>query len=245
MLAKRVYVYAVLMAACLCLSNVRADMFGFMPISHNAGATADAVAAQLSLEVTQSGPNVLFTFRNNLAPGFVVPSPLQSSITGAWFDDRADILSSLMGISNGTGVSLSPGGNPDNLPSGNNLTPPFGHPTGQGNKRVADFWATADSPTASKGVNAGEQFGLSFSYVAPADLATVLAALNAGAGNPTADTDTLRIGIHVQQLIPPTGGPVTSDAFVLTPPPAVPVPAAVLLGVLGLTTAGCRLRRFA
>ena len=233
---KVLWLYTVSLAGLCCAVPARADLFGFQLVPVTPIHTDGSVAAQLSLEVTDASPYVLLTFRNNLAPGSVVDDPLQSSITQAFFDDRAGVLGSLvLDFPSSAGVSFDAEQGPSNLPSGNSLTPDF----------ETDFWAGATSGkggVAGNGVNPGEYVQIQFEP--GTSYADLLAALYLGAGDPTAGEGTLRVGIHVQQLIDATGG-TTSDAFILTPPVVTPVPAALMLGMLGLGAAGWRLRRFA
>lgn len=203
----------------------RADMFRFTPITFNSGTDAYAVAPQLSLDVTQSGSQVLFTFAND--------GPVASTITGTYFDDGAGLLASLLTPINGSGVSFKSGGNPTNLPAP--MDPyHFG----------ANFWATAKSPKGlgDNGVDntGGEFVTIPFALEEEKSFADVLAALGTSVADPTSTIGTLRVGIHVQSI----GTTGLSDAFVLTPVHA-PLPGAALLGVLGLGAAGLRLRRFA
>ncbi len=225
------FTVACLVALCWSAAPARADLYGFQLVPP--GNTDGSVAAQLSLDVTMAGSFVVFTFLNNFAPGPVVADPLQSSITEVYFDDRAGALSSLSLIAGPVGLVWEtpiPAG-PGELPGGVNLTPDF----------ASDFTAGAVTPPAGNGVHPGEYVQIGFT---PASSFTdIIAALNAGAGDPTDPTGTLRVGIHVQQLLLPTGG-TTSDAFILTSNP-VPVPGAVLLGLLGLSAAGWRLRKSA
>jgi len=72
-------------------TETRADLFGFGPISDNSSVSG-ALAAQLSVDVTEYGTNqVLFTFYNDgpLDSDYDVTNPLDSIITGVYFDDGA------------------------------------------------------------------------------------------------------------------------------------------------------------
>ncbi len=226
MLAKRALWLGVVSLAVLCWNPVSAEaaMYGFAPVSFNSGAAAYAVAPQLSLDVTQLGSQVLFTFAND--------GPVASTITGTYFDDGAGVLDSLLTPINGPGVSFGSGGNPANLPAP--MDPyHFG----------ANFWATANPPEGlgGKGVdNTGEFVTIPFTLEDDKSFTDVLAALDAGVADPTSTIDTLRVGIHLQSI----GTAGLSDAFMLTPV-RTPLPGAVLLGLLGLSAAGLKMRRFA
>ncbi len=205
----------------------RAELFGFMPITSNSDGE---VAQQLSVDVSAAGGVASFTFYNDLLPGLIVTDPLASSITRAYFDDRTSsgLLTDFTGISGSAGVSFAevPSGN---LPGGNDLLDAFNFSFGaeatQGKGGVANH-----------GVDPEEYVTLTFSMSEGATQEDLIAALTAGAGNVLNAAGTLRIGIHVQ------GIGEDSDSFVLTRLHA-PVPEAVLLGLIGLTAAGLKLRR--
>jgi len=234
MLAQRVLWLGVVSLVVLCWNPVPAGaaMYGFTPVSFNSGAAAYAVVPQLSLDVTQSGSQVLFTFAND--------GPVASTIAATYFDDGAGVLDSLLTPINGPGVSFGSGGNPANLPA-----PMVPYHFG------ANFWATADAPKGlgGKGVdNTGEFVTIPFTLADAKSLADLVAALDAGLANPTSTIGALRVGIDVHAI--DMAG--LSDAFILAPgratvPGAVhtPLPGAVILAMLGLSAAGIRLRRFA
>lgn len=232
MAMKAVMLLSVVSFVTLCLSAApaSAEMFGFVPITGNSNG---AVAPQLSLEVTGGAGVVSFTFRNNLKPGLVVNPEVPSSITSAYFDNRTapTLLKDLTGIVAPEGVSFAKVRS-GNLPGGKNLLDDF----------VFSFGAEAKSKggVLKNGVQPGEYVTLTFSTPATVAPANVVAALRAGAEDVPNAAGTLRVGIHVQGI----GTGNFSDAFVLDPPPHTPVPGAFLLGVLGLGTAGWKLRRF-
>jgi len=226
MLARRVLWLGVVSFVALCWQAVPAGaaLYGFTPVSFHSGAAANAVAAQLSLDVTPSGSDALFTFTNN----GLVPS----TITGTYFDDGAGVLDSLLTPINGSGVSFGLGDSPANLSA---AKVPYHF--------RADFWAAAKAPKGlgKKGVdNTGEFVTIPFALESGKSFAEVLAALDAGLADPTSTIGTLRVGICVQSI----GTAGQSDAFLLTPVHA-PLPGAVLLGLLGLSAAGLEMRRLA
>jgi hypothetical protein len=207
----------------LTIPSAKADLFGFVPVEPvNSGTLAYDLAKQLSVNVTSPGTNqVLFTFYNDGPSGsaYDVSFPVSSVIAQIYFDEPGTGgLLSAMSISNHSGVNFHIGASPGDLPGGTNLTPDF----------VATIASGADSPSPQNGIGIGEYLGITLT----SNLSDVLAAINNGS---------LRIGLHV------TGIGEFSDAFVNLsyPPPPVPVPGAVLLGLIGMAVAGIKLRKIA
>ena len=160
--------------------------------------------AQLFVEVEDIDSfQVLFTFGN--------AGPEASSITRVYFDDG-----SLLGIASiddsDPGVSFSQFASPGNLPSGNNLSPPF--------LTTPGFSAGSNPEVQPNGVNPGESLGIVFNLQGSRTFNDVIDELNGGS---------LRIGIHVQGFA--DGG---SEAFVSF----IPVPGALLLCGLGVGFVG-------
>jgi hypothetical protein len=200
----------------------------FVQITNNGN---PSVAEQLSVEVTDLGEGgtivvdgttisvnrVVFTFRNT--------AEVTSSITDVYFDDG-----SLFGIAEVTGspgTSFSHPATPGDLPGWNTVDPPFD---------TTDQFS-ADASTTPNGVDAADEWvGIIFNLQPGEDFDDVLTALGLGFTNPT-DPGSLRIGIHIQGF-DPIPGTSASESFVL-----VPLPAGILLGMLGLGYAGWRLRR--
>jgi hypothetical protein len=145
--------------------------------------------------------------------------PIASTIGEVYFDDGT--LLGIASITDGPGVSFDKPATPAELPGANLASPPF--------VTTQNFSADADNPKPSNGVNPGEWVTITFNLINGQTFANTIAALDSGA---------LRIGLHVQSI---TGG--TSDSYVNDG--KVPLPGAVLLGLLGLGAAGMKLRRFA
>lgn len=178
--------------------------------------------AQLSVEVIDTGGEVLFNIMNN--------GPMDDAIIRqVYFDDGT-----LLGISTlidaddpvpgagDMGVDFTAGSaSPGDLPGGNSITPQF--------NVTAGFLADADTPQPNnKGIGSGETLGIVFDLQAGKTFADVINDLTTG---------DLRIGLHVQAFA--SGG---SESFVNNP---VPVPAAVWLfgsGLLGLVGVARRKR---
>ncbi len=202
-------------------TEARAMMYNFGNISNNDVLDAAIGEAQLFVDVTdEGGGKVRFTFSNT--------GPLASSITDIYFEDGT--LLGIASIDNTPGVSFSQLAAPPNLPSANFANPAFVTTSG--------FSADSDPPVQPMGVNPFEQVGIVFDLESGKTFANVLTAIGLGFDPATTDpggNTSLRIGIHVQGF--DRGG---SESFV-----AVPVPGAVLLGVLGLGVAGLKLRKFA
>jgi hypothetical protein len=204
--------------ALLCIVNtsvVKADMFGFYNITNNGNPD---LSSQLSVNVTAgSSGQVLFTFYNNIG--------IQSSICDIYFDDNSGVLSDVTSINNSSGVSFSENANPHNLPGGE----PYDF--------YANFSADSDHPVEHNGVDsASENVGLLFSLKNNKNFSDVIAAINAG---------NLRIGLHIQAIQSSNccngGG---SDSYINKPGNVVPVPGALMLGMLGMMVAGVKLRKY-
>ena len=197
--------------------QAQAYTIGFYKITNNS--TSD-VSGQLSVDILSTADdNVSFTFRNNVG--------LASSITEIYFDDGTGVgtlFSGIVSLTNSSGVnfeldSITTPVNPENLPGGNLLSPPFVTTEG--------FSADATGSTAN-GINAAGEFvtiifglndGKEFN-----DVAAAISSLD------------LRIGLHVRAH--PDGN---SDGYV-----NVPIPAAAWLlgsGLLGLVAIRRRVKK--
>jgi len=219
-------------------TEARSEIYGFEAISNNSGVSG-ALASQLCVDVTEYGTNqVLFTFFNNGLAPYQVPSPIPSTIRLVVFDDGA-----LLGppdVIEGPGVvGFTEIGSEDEkvLPGGNG--PPYYFQT------TAGFGALADPSPAFNGVdewdpsgsppNPVEFVGIVFEIGGGYDFDGVLTAIDLGFTDPFND-EALRVGMHVISI----GDDEDSDSFIMTP-----IPASMILGILGLGVAGIKLRKFA
>jgi len=204
--------------------EARAALYDFEAITNNGNT---GIGAQLSLDVTNYGSNqVLFTFNNAVGP-------YEGVITEVFFEDGT-----LLGVAQ---VIDSP---PDvrfvqwdfdeasNLPGGGTLVPKFEATEGFGADVVKNV---------HDGVGPGQSLGIVFNLEGGKTFFDVITDIGDGFTNPDPGGNTsLRIGIHVQSIIELPDGPDSSEGFILTP-----VPGAVILGILGLSVAGIKLRKFA
>jgi hypothetical protein len=184
---------------------------GFDCITNNLAGDCGIGAAQLTVEVTDSGPGeVTFTFRN--------AGPLASSITDVYFDHSdTGALLEISTIVDSSGVDFGQGATPNDLPGGNDASPPFSTTNG--------FSADSESPAVqANGVNPGENVIIVFLLKAGKSFDDVLATLEDGS---------LRVGIHVQGFT--SGG---SEGFVNTPEPY-----GLGLVAVGLLVLAVRIRR--
>jgi len=223
----------VLVSVFILSTEARADLYGFKAITANSTIDPGIGEAQLSVDVTDPGSNrVLFTFSN--------AGPLASSITDVYIEDGP--LLGLVQIINSSSpllVNFEEGANPAMLPGSENMPVPL---------VSSDYFFSADSvsPPPLNGVNPGESLGILFSLKSNKTFYDVITAINTGftAPDPTImnpdgtisyEGTTIRVGIHVQAF-----GDGNSESFILTP-----IPASVVLGMLGLGVAGLKLRKFA
>jgi hypothetical protein len=150
------------------LSGVQAYQFSFDNITNNNAGDAAIGEAQLSMDVTGNGSQILFTFLNS--------GPEASSITDIYFDDDVPLLAFSSFIPS-AGVTFTVGASPGNLPGGNLYS------------FSSNYDYDSDNPTQPMGVNPGESLGLVFNPNLGATLDSVIESLNIGS---------LRVGIHVQ-----------------------------------------------
>jgi len=208
----------------VCLSTPAwAEMYGFTVVENNSS-IYDPGIMQFTVDVTDAGPvgsmnRVLFTFKNN--------GPITSSITQVYFDDGT-----LLGIadlidkdqnSGDANVDFTQVGSAETpvLPGWENLDPDF--------ITTAGFAAKADPSPSHNGIKVGESLGIIFNLQGTQTLEDTIRMLADGG---------LRIGLHVQGFLDGK-----SESYV-NGPPVLPLPGAVLLGVLGLGAAGMKLRRW-
>jgi hypothetical protein len=225
-----VSILGIVLALVVILSpSARAGMYSFAPLTNNTGQPG-VVVPQLSVDVTEgTGADtglVLFTFLNDVG----VPS----SITHVYFDDGTldEDGDGIDFISSSAGVSFSIDGTAGVLPGGNNADPDF----------ATSFSAGANSAGGllSNGVNSSSEW-LTVKFAADYD--DVIAAINLGFTDPYGPgwyDESLRIGIHVQGIPYASGTGSTSESYIMTP-----IPGAVLLGILGLSVVGIKLRKYA
>jgi hypothetical protein len=243
MLAKRtmkrhiIFLSIVLIFVAILSTEARADLFELWKVVENNSGMPGIVASQLSVEVTDPGSSqALFTFSNTGSYDFY--------IADIYFDDGA--LLGIASIDNSDpGVSFAFPGSPGNLPGGNTVSPPFV----TSGSTLHHFSADADPGTVN-GVNPGESVGIAFDLIAGMTFTDVINSLNVGfdpsknyTGSGSYDgwtSPSLRIGVHVQGIDDGPWGPDKSDTYILTP-----VPASVIIGMLGICVAGIKLRKFA
>jgi len=218
----------ILICGTILSTEAQADMFNsswtWSIVENNSGLYS-TYANQLSVDVTQFGSMVDFTFSN------VGPNP--SAITGIYFEDGTLLgLASVIALDpiadnpTRSGIVFGQPASPSNMPGWSTLDPKFD----------ASSAFTVGSNGAQDGVSPGESLVLRYTLQSGKTFDDVIAALNLGFTNPgpTAPRNSLRIGLHVQDL------GQDSDSLILTP-----VPASVVIGMLGICVAGLKLRKYA
>lgn len=159
---------AVVMSLVVTVGYASATQYSFTNITNNNGINAAAGEAQLFVDVTQQGSNVLFAFTNT--------GPLASSITDIYFDDNDRHLA-FGSFVQSAGVKYMVGANPHNLPGGT----PYSF--------SSEYSFDSASPVQPKGVNPGESLTIVFSLADSYQYSDILDALNDGS---------MRVGLHVQ-----------------------------------------------
>lgn len=226
-------------------TEAQAELFSFGAITNNSGISS-SYAQQLSIQVadpetTWTDPDgevhnqVLFTFWNNGFDPYILGEPeLTGQITELYFDDGT--LLGLSSVINGPNVKFldEEGAKPTQLPGGTNYgfekTAAFSVDSEGGSDNGVGAWPVDENVDK-------EYVAIRFTLLSGKTFADVIDAINLGFTAPTAE-GSLQIGVHVRSI----GPNAKSDSFILTP---VPVPAAVILGMLGLGVAGIKLRKFA
>lgn len=216
------------LAIALLAAPAGAELWGFVNITGNSATDAAIGEAQMFVDAVELPHGMaLFTFFN------IGPEP--SAITAVYFDDGT--LLTLIGLIDSDQNDLNYNGefgdpgvdfsqfsvdpvSPHELPGRNNIDPPF--------ETTAGFLADADSDGGvfHNGIGPGESLGVLFDLQVQRSPGDVLDDLRTGA---------LRIGIRVQGF-----DDDGSEGFV-----NVPVPGAVLLGMIGLGAVGLVRRRWA
>ena len=195
-------------------SVTMAQTYNFAQLLGNSNAD---VGSQLTVDVTNSGGNALFTFTNQ------VGTP--SSITAIYFDDTTNLFSSvsnnILGVAGeSAGVTFSDGASPPNLPQGNTIG------------FFADFSGQSGNPPIPSGIDASGEYAAFLGTLSGlASFSSVISALDLGE---------LRIGLSVQST---QGRGADRYELAQSAPSAVPLPAAAWLFMSGLGLFGLGKKR--
>jgi hypothetical protein len=210
---------ATVQAATVSLSFIRVSANAPVDVAGQLGATIwDWSEANSTFGQSLTADQILITITNDAG--------IASSISEVYIDDgtifmQADVLNSLGGFTDFTGM----GANPGDLPEGATVIPPF----------VATSAFSADAQgNPSKGVDtSADVLGLVYDLIPGSVFDDVLTALDDGE---------LRIGFHIRAIGP------ESDSFmneppVITEPTGIPEPTSFAAGVVLLVGIGLFLRR--
>jgi hypothetical protein len=224
-----VFLNLVLIFVAILSTEAQADMFDQWRIVENNSGLYSTYANQLSVDVTQFGSMVDFTFSN------VGPNP--SAITGIYFEDGtllglASVIASdpFADDPSRDGLVLGQPAHPSNMPGWSTLDPKF----------YASSAFSVGSSGAPDGVSPGESVVLRYALHSGKTINDVLNAIHVGFDPSTYyvggswTQDHIRIGLHVQDI------GQESDSLILTP-----APASVIIAMLGICVAGIKLRKFA
>ncbi|MEN6575243.1 MAG: hypothetical protein ABFD90_02780 [Phycisphaerales bacterium] len=213
----------VIVCACLTVPAVADMTYYFGNITNSSGLADDmTLAKQLSVVVSpvaDAPTQVSFTFFNSAATS--------SDVAEIYFEDGT--LLGMVSIAN-AGTTFREGSEPKWLPAGENLDPAW--------RKSRNFSADVDVGQETDPLDAGtDSVEFIFDLLDGQEYDDVIAAIVAGLepGPWVGDSSRLRMGLHVRSI----GGTGESDSFSIV----VPVPGAVLLGMLGLGAAGLGLRR--
>ncbi len=210
--------FFMLVGVILWSANANGDLsLGFFQITNNpAQDISSALQVVVTQEIDPNHPNVNYV-------GFKFTNDSSSNIDGIYFADGTLLGIANLLVSNPDTVAFNQDGtNPQFLPGGNNY--------GFNNTQTFLTNELANNPSPKWGVTSGEWVKVVFALINGKNFSDTVNALNSG---------TLKIGLHVQN-IPPTGN---SNSFINTPP--VPAPAAIILGMIGISCIGWVKRRFA
>ena len=143
---------AFVLVLALFVSPSFAVTFGFTNITNNSGVAA-SLASEFTLDVTESGANVTFTFSNN--------STEDAFINQIYWDDNSASLGGFVSIQSGYSSPASPA----NLPAGNTVG------------FSADFSVDGNPPAPKNAVNEGETGAFTLSLLSGVSLSDVIAAM--------------------------------------------------------------------
>ncbi|MBL7214108.1 MAG: PEP-CTERM sorting domain-containing protein [Phycisphaerae bacterium] len=201
-----------LMVSCLCGIS-QAGLYSLTKVTNNGpGLAIDPW--QFTVDVQYySDTQVLLEFVNNNTIPPMTSAPLDSSIAAVYIDDTLISFDSFIGLQTGTIEFLDKG--TAKMPGG----------TSYGFTKY-DFYAGADNPAPTLGLNPGESLGLLF------DLnGSTYADINTAIGN-----GSLRVGLHVISI--EYGDSNVSESLIVPEPVTL-----ILLGLGGLCTRSYKYRR--